>query len=201
MLLRGTYMYLHNCTHRLISEFSDSPFCKNKSSQTQLDIHFLHINKIIAVYFDYLHILVPIWLSTMKIIAPKKSFFCSHTILTITHLHLLIARGAFCYNITFRNENISESKSLFSKKKNNDLLSAQIKSSQSRICSLELHVVHITTGWHRIIGCLELQVIFRGRATNYRALLRKRALHFLVQNMTSENKPSYGCWPPCSRTP
>ena len=86
-------------------------------------------------------------------------------------------------------------------RENNDLLSAQIKSSQSRICSLELHVVHITTGWHRLIGCLELQVIFRGRATNYRALLRKRALHFLVQKMTYENKPSYGCWPPCSRTP
>ena len=28
-----------------------------------------------------------------------------------------------------------------------------------------------TTGWRRLIGCLKLQVIFRKRATNYRALL------------------------------
>jgi len=30
-----------------------------------------------------------------------------------------------------------------------------------------------STGWWRPIGCLQLQVIFRQRATNYRALLRK----------------------------
>ena len=29
------------------------------------------------------------------------------------------------------------------------------------------------TGWRRLIGCLKLQVIFRKRATNYRALWRK----------------------------
>jgi len=29
------------------------------------------------------------------------------------------------------------------------------------------------TGWRRLIGCLKLQTIFRKRATNYRALLRK----------------------------
>jgi len=29
-----------------------------------------------------------------------------------------------------------------------------------------------TTGWRRHIGCIELQVIFRKRATNYRALIR-----------------------------
>jgi len=29
------------------------------------------------------------------------------------------------------------------------------------------------TGWRRPIGCLNLQVIFRNRATDYRALLRK----------------------------
>ena len=29
------------------------------------------------------------------------------------------------------------------------------------------------TGWRRFIGCFKLQVIFRKRATNYRALLRK----------------------------
>ena len=39
------------------------------------------------------------------------------------------------------------------------------------------------------IGCLKLQVSFRKRATNYRALLRK---------MTSKDKVSRGSSPPCS---
>jgi len=38
------------------------------------------------------------------------------------------------------------------------------------------------------IGCLKLQVSFRKRATNYRAL---------VQEMTYEDKTSYGSWPHC----
>jgi len=44
------------------------------------------------------------------------------------------------------------------------------------------------TGWRRPMGCLKLQVIFRKRATNYRALLRK---------MTSKHKASCGSSPPC----
>ena len=47
-----------------------------------------------------------------------------------------------------------------------------------------------TTGWRRLIGCLKLQVIFRKRATNYRALLRK---------MTYEDKASYDSTPPCTK--
>jgi len=39
------------------------------------------------------------------------------------------------------------------------------------------------------IECLKLQVIFRKRATKYRALLRK---------MTCKDKASYGSWPPCT---
>ena len=39
-------------------------------------------------------------------------------------------------------------------------------------------------GWQRLIGCLKLQVIFRKRATNYRALLRK---------ITYEDKASCEC--------
>jgi len=42
--------------------------------------------------------------------------------------------------------------------------------------------------WQKLIGCLKLQVIFRKRATNYRALLRK---------MTYEDKASYDFTPPC----
>ena len=41
----------------------------------------------------------------------------------------------------------------------------------------------MSTGWQRLIGCLDLQVIFRQRATNHRALLRK---------MTCKDKASYG---------
>jgi len=46
------------------------------------------------------------------------------------------------------------------------------------------------TGWRRLIGCLKLQVIFRKRATNYRALLRK---------MTYKDKASYDSTPPCTK--
>jgi len=45
------------------------------------------------------------------------------------------------------------------------------------------------TVWRRPIGCLKLQVIFRKRATNSRALWRK---------MTSKDKASYGSSPPCN---
>jgi len=46
------------------------------------------------------------------------------------------------------------------------------------------------TGWQRLIGCLKLQVTFRERDTNDRALLRK---------MTCEDKASYGSSPPCTQ--
>jgi len=58
-------------------------------------------------------------------------------------------------------------------------------------CMSLLHTprsVFVSKGWQRLIGCLKLQVIFRKRATNYRALLRK---------MTYEDKPSYASSPPC----
>ena len=45
------------------------------------------------------------------------------------------------------------------------------------------------TGWRRPIGCLKLQVIFRERATNYKALLRK---------MTYKDKACYDDTPPCT---
>jgi len=53
-----------------------------------------------------------------------------------------------------------------------------------------LYTLHynIYTGWRRLIGCLKLQVFFRKRTTNYRALLRK---------MTYEGKASCGSTPPC----
>ena len=45
-------------------------------------------------------------------------------------------------------------------------------------------------GWRRLMGCLKLQVVFRKRATNYMALLRK---------MTYEDKASYDSTPPCNK--
>ena len=50
---------------------------------------------------------------------------------------------------------------------------------------------HIYTGWRRLIGSPKLQVIFRKRATNYRALLWK---------VTYEDKGSYESSPPCIHT-
>ena len=50
---------------------------------------------------------------------------------------------------------------------------------QHSICNTLQH----TTGWRRCIGCLKLQVNFRKRATNYRAILRK---------INHKDKASYG---------
>jgi len=47
-----------------------------------------------------------------------------------------------------------------------------------------------STGWRRPIGCLKLQVIFRKRATDHKALLRK---------MIYKDKASYGSSPLCKR--
>ena len=49
--------------------------------------------------------------------------------------------------------------------------------------------MYTCTGWCILIGCLHLRVIFRKRATNYEALLRK---------MTYEDKASYDFTPPCN---
>ena len=57
------------------------------------------------------------------------------------------------------------------------------------ICVIpNIYIRHWCTGWPRPIRCLKLQVIFRKRATNYRALLRK---------MTYKDEASYDSTPPC----
>jgi len=53
-----------------------------------------------------------------------------------------------------------------------------------------IHQQH--TGWRKCIDYLKLQVIFRKRATNYRALLRK---------ITYKDTASYDSTPPCNCTP
>jgi len=74
-----------------------------------------------------------------------------------------------------------------------------------RFCSLwhdsficETWIIHVWdrphsqlkyTGWRRPIRCHRWQVIFRKRATNYRALLRE---------MNYKDKASYGSSPPCN---
>ena len=62
------------------------------------------------------------------------------------------------------------------------------------LCKMNLehttfNVTKSTIGWRRLIGCLKLQVIFRKRATKYRALLRK---------LTSKGQAYYGSSPPCT---
>ena len=47
------------------------------------------------------------------------------------------------------------------------------------------------TGWRRLIGSPELQIIFHKRATKYRSLL---------QEMTYKDKGSYESSPPCTNT-
>jgi len=45
------------------------------------------------------------------------------------------------------------------------------------------------TGWRRHIGCLKLQVIFRKRATNYRALLQKTNPHAVYRVAETHRMP------------
>jgi len=59
---------------------------------------------------------------------------------------------------------------------------------QSHIFYIYAYIYWRGKEWRRPAGCLRLQVIFRKRANNYRALL---------QVMTSEDKASYGSLPPC----
>ena len=59
MLLHGACIY--TIAHiDLFLSFQTPHSARTKSSQTQPKIHLLHINKIKGVYFDYLHIFVPI---------------------------------------------------------------------------------------------------------------------------------------------
>jgi len=53
--------------------------------------------------------------------------------------------------------------------------------------ALDIFKRALHTGWRRLIGCLTLQVIFRKRATNYRALSQK---------ISYKDKASYDPTPP-----
>jgi len=62
-------------------------------------------------------------------------------------------------------------------------------------CLFDIFITNLTdmhtmdTGWRRSIGCFKLLVIFRKRATNSGALLRR---------MTYINQAFYGSSPPCT---
>ena len=60
--------------------------------------------------------------------------------------------------------------------------------STALICGYTQKSPKACQGWRRPIECLKVQVIFRKRTTNCRALLRK---------MTCKDKASYGPSPPC----
>ena len=68
----------------------------------------------------------------------------------------------------------------------NDL---QLKASYESPPPFGNSCLDIAKGWRRLIKCLKLQVIFRKRATNYRALLRK---------ITYRDKAPYDSTPRCS---
>jgi len=58
---------------------------------------------------------------------------------------------------------------------------------------VNLNLRRVATGWRRPIGCLKLKVIFRKRATNYRALLRKmsyidKASYFSTLSCTARSR-------------
>ena len=55
-----------------------------------------------------------------------------------------------------------------------------------------LYQCRSTTGWRRLIGSPNLQIVFHKRATRYRSLLRK---------MTYQDKGSYESSPPCILNP
>ena len=74
-------------------------------------------------------------------------------------------------------------------------MSLDIYSDSASICEMprrqrtgEYAIQTHHTGWQRPIACLELHVIFRKRAIDYRALLRE---------MTYKDKACYGSTPPC----
>jgi len=64
------------------------------------------------------------------------------------------------------------------------------------IKALDIFKRALRTGWRRLIGRLKLQVIFRKRATNYRALLQKypvKIMHIMTLRhpvLPKENCPS-----------
>jgi len=58
------------------------------------------------------------------------------------------------------------------------------------LISLHLIFHRIHTWWQRLTGCLKVQVFFRKRATNCRALLQK---------MTYKDKASCNSTPPCNK--
>jgi len=75
---------------------------------------------------------------------------------------------------------------------------SQLGADQKCIIKSQLYYRHMqlfsdgcrATEWRIPIRCLKLQVLFRKRATNCRALLRKT---------TYKDKASYGSSPPCMR--
>ena len=71
----------------------------------------------------------------------------------------------------------------------------------SKVSSAVILYSKLSTGWRRPIGCLKLQVIFRKRATNYRALLRKLTYKLGIRHPGTLHHPIAGCLPWLSTYP
>jgi len=98
-----------------------------------------------------------------------------------------------CTYLTFENQRLVRKTSVHTNQV--DCLYAYVHVYLVYICERLLRIythcihVHSVTGWRRPIGCLKLQLIFRNRATIYKALLQKK---------TYKDKASYDSTPPCN---
>jgi len=103
---------------------------------------------------------------------------------TSTTLHI----ATHCNTLTLILQNPATSSNTFTLTLRHAVTRTQV---QNGVCYItgKSHNSTSCTGWRRLIGCLKLQVIFRKRATNYSALLRK---------MTYEDKASYDSAPSCN---
>jgi len=63
-------------------------------------------------------------------------------------------------------------------------------------CTRNLYLQIPSTWWRRPTGCHKLQVIFRKRTTNYRALLRYKYYRALLRKMTCNDKAPHESSPP-----
>jgi len=135
--------------------------------------HISHIHMNLDSHWDMTHPhetwLIPIQMADVR--HDSFTFMCHMTLRDMTchshpHTHTLAGANTHTHTHTQRTQTHTQT----------SLMTATIDVSD--------------TGWPRLRGCLQLQVIFRKRATNYRALFRK---------MTYEDMASYGSSPPCRR--
>ena len=112
-----------------------------------------------------------------------------HGALRCTVLHCVICAALCCTLLHYGVATISRLLKIIGLFCKRDLWKRRNSGTHCNTLQHSSKVLHFATGWRRLIGCLKLQVIFRKRATNYRALLWKVAY---------KDKASYDSTPPCT---